>query len=285
MLNLQAECIFGYSRDELLGQPIEMLIPERFRKQHPRDRLFFFANPKSRPMGAGRDLYALRKDGSEFPVEIGLNLIDGEEGAMVLAAIVDITGRKQHEEELLRMQERFHHVVEHLPSAVVMVDRRGRIEMVNLEAERIFGYMRAELLGQPIEILVPERLRGKHAGLRTLFFADPEPDPRPMGVGRELYGLRKNGSEFPVEIGLTPIKLDENYMVLASIVEITDRKRRAKQTLDRLKERDAFPARSAPGQEQAGPRLKLACAAAATRRTVGDDLAQNPSALSASTSL
>jgi len=97
-------------------------------------------------MGAGRDLYALRKDGSEFPVEIGLNPIETAEGSMVLAAIVDITERKQKEDELRRSQERFQRVVEWVPNAILMVNRRGQIEMINLQAERIFGYSRAELL-------------------------------------------------------------------------------------------------------------------------------------------
>ncbi|MGA7658331.1 MAG: PAS domain S-box protein [Methylocella sp.] len=239
MLNLQAECVFGYSRDELLGQPVEMLLPERYRRYHPKHRLFFFAEPRSRPMGAGRDLYALRKDGSEFPVEIGLNPIETAEGSMVLAAIVDITERKQKEDELRRGQERFQRVVEWVPNAIMMVNRRGQIEMINLQAERIFGYSRAELLGQSIEILVPERLRRQHVGFRTLFFAGPE-EARPMGAGRDLYGVRKDGSEFPVEIGLNPIEVDDRAMVLASIVDITDRKLKEEQIQSDLKEKDAL---------------------------------------------
>jgi PAS domain S-box-containing protein len=250
MLNLQAECIFGYSRDELLGSPVELLIPERFRRQHPRYRLFFFADPRSRPMGAGRDLYALRKDGSEFPVEIGLNLVEGEEGAMVLAAIVDITDRKRKEDELQRNQERLQRVVEHLPNAIVMVNQRGRIEMVNLQAEQIFGYSRSELLGRSIESLVPQRFRSRHAGFRALFFADPQLRPRPMGAGRDLYALRKDGSEFQVEIGLNPIEIEEHTMVLASIVDITDRKHKEEQILAALKERDASLGSLMPSQEQ-----------------------------------
>src|SRR5438067_846350 len=98
MVNAQAERVFGQHRDEMLGQSIEMLVPERFRQAHPGLRGAFFRDPLSRPMGAGRDLYALRKDGSEFPVEIGLNPIETEEGPMVLSAIVDISDRKHREE-------------------------------------------------------------------------------------------------------------------------------------------------------------------------------------------
>ena len=146
-------------------------------------------------MGAGRDLYGLKKDGSEFPVEIGLNPIETDEGTMVLSAIVDISSRK-------RLEERFRQVVESAPNAMVMINQRGVIEMVNAQAERVFGFARDEMLGQSIEMLVPERFRGNHPNLRGSFFHDPE--SRPMGAGRDLYGLKKDGSEFPVEIGLEP---------------------------------------------------------------------------------
>jgi two-component system, LuxR family, sensor kinase FixL len=120
------------------------------------------------------------------------------------------------------VERRFRLVVEAAPSAMVMVDRNGTIVMVNAQAERVFGYSRAELLGQSVEMLVPPRYRGHHPGLRDSFFADPR--ARPMGAGRELYGLKKDGSEFPVEIGLNPIETEEGVMVLSAIVDITERK-------------------------------------------------------------
>jgi PAS domain S-box-containing protein len=110
MVNAQTERVFGYSRDELLGKPVEMLVPERYRPNHPELRTSFFANPVSRPMGAGRDLYGLRKDGTEFPVEIGLNPIDTEEGTMVLSAIVDISARKRLEDQVHAMDSMLTHM-------------------------------------------------------------------------------------------------------------------------------------------------------------------------------
>jgi PAS domain S-box-containing protein len=229
MVNAQAERVFGFSRQEMLGQQIEMLVPERFRGAHPGLRDSFFVGPTSRPMGAGRDLFALRKDGSEFPVEIGLNPIETDDGTMVLSSIVDISSRK-------RLEERFRQVVESAPSAMVMINQRGAIEMVNAQAERVFGFGRDEMLGQSIEMLVPQRFRGKHPALRGAFFHDPQ--SRPMGAGRDLYGLKKDGGEFPVEIGLNPIETDEGTMVLSAIVDVSDRKHKEASIQTALKEKD-----------------------------------------------
>jgi len=131
--------------------------------------------------------------------------------------------RTQQAEHEIAAERRFRLVVEAAPSAMVMVAQSGAIVMVNAQAERMFGYSRAELVAQSIEILVPLRYRGHHRGLREVF--STEPRARPMGAGRELHGLRKDGSEFPVEIGLTPIATEEGMMVLSSIVDITERKK------------------------------------------------------------
>jgi PAS domain S-box-containing protein len=233
MLNLQAESIFGYSRDELLGQPVEILIPERYRKQHPRHRLFFYADPQTRSMGGGRDLYGLTKDGVEFPVEIGINPIETDEGTMVLTAIIDITDRKLKEEALARSEERFRLAVESSPAAMVIVSREGKIVMVNRQLEVLFGYPRDELLGKSIEMLIPERLRSDHSKFRASFFSDLQ--QRAMGAGRELYGVRKDGVEIPVEIGLNPIETEEGVMVLAAIIGLYERKEKEGQFRSVLK--------------------------------------------------
>jgi PAS domain S-box-containing protein len=229
MVNTQAERLFKYDRIEMLGQKVEILVPERFQHAHPEKRSMFLRAPQSRPMGAGRDLFGRRKDGSEFPVEIGLNPIETDEGMMVLSSIVDISERK-------RLEERFRRVVESAPNAMVMVNDQGSIEMVNTQAEKLFEYSREELLGQAIEILVPERFRHEHPHKRRMFFGDLQ--SRPMGVGRDLFGRRKNGSEFPIEIGLNPIETEDGMMVLSSIVDISDRKQKESRIQEALKEKD-----------------------------------------------
>jgi len=124
--------------------------------------------------------------------------------------------------ELQFGEERFRRVVEAAPSAMIMVDKEGRITLANLQAEKTFGYSREELLGQSVEMLVPKRLRSDHRNFRHDYFSDAQ--ARPMGAGRELFGRRKDGSEVPVEIGLSPIHTSKGLLVLASIVDITERK-------------------------------------------------------------
>jgi hypothetical protein len=214
LVNREVERLFGYSREELLAKSVDLLLPGKFRPGHLDHRAGFMADPRARSMGAGRDLYGLRKDGSEVPVEIGLTPLVTEEGVFVLSSIVDITARK-------RAEERFRLAVESSPNGMVMVDPAGKMVLVNREVERMFGYERQELLGQSIEMLVPERFRQRHPTYRSTFFRAP--DRRSMGVGRDLFGLKKDGTELPVEIGLNPIETEDGLFVLSSIVDISAR--------------------------------------------------------------
>lgn len=123
--------------------------------------------------------------------------------------------------DIKQSDNRFHQIVEAAPNAMVLVDETGVIEMVNTQAEIIFGYSRAEMLGQTIDCLLPERFRHQHPQHRAEFFSDLQ--PRAMGAGRDLYGRRKDGSEFPVEVGLNPIETEDGIKVLSAITDISAR--------------------------------------------------------------
>ena len=146
---------------------------------------------------------------------------DGEFLGM-LGVNVDITEREETERALRDSEERFRLAVEAAPSGMVMTNSEGRILMVNAHAEKLFGYGRAELIGRPIEMLVPERFRRAHPGFRGAYRRDAS--ARPMGAGRDLFALHKDGSEIPVEIGLSPIVTPDGLMALASVVDISGRK-------------------------------------------------------------
>lgn len=215
LVNREVERLFGYSREELLGRPVELLIPEDLRDAHLDHRGDFHRDPRVRAMGVGRDLHGRRKDGTRVPVEVGLTPVATEEGLFVLSSIVDISARR-------RAEARFRAAVESSPAGMVMVDRAGRIVLVNREVERMFGYTRDELLGANIEMLVPERFRTGHPVFREGFYRSP--GARAMGAGRDLFGLRKDGTEIPVEIGLNPIEMEDELLILSSIVDISARK-------------------------------------------------------------
>ena len=220
--NVQVEQMFSYERQELIGQPVEILIPERFRSIHPKHRSNYVAQPQTRPMGAGLALYARRKDGSEFPVDVMLSPIETAEGRVVLSVVRDISEKKQSEEALRRGERQWRSLFEFSPDAIVVSDREGRISEVNGQVEKFFGYARSELLGQPIEILIPERFRQTHPRHRNGY--SHQPRVRPMGAALELYGRRKDGSEFPVDIMLGPVEAAEGRVVLSVIRDLTQKK-------------------------------------------------------------
>jgi PAS domain S-box-containing protein len=222
LVNKQTEALFGYSREELVGQPVEILLPASARARHEEHRASFSKAPSQRAMGAGRDLFGVRKDGVQVPLEIGLNPIRTAQGEFILASIVDISERKALQAQAARVEDLYRLVVESAPSAMIMADSKGLITLFNKQAEQLFRYAREEIIGQPIEKLLPPSLRKRHESYRRSYHEDPQ--TRRMGAGRDLFGMRKDGKEVPVEIGLNPIRTDEGDFVLASIVDISERK-------------------------------------------------------------
>ena len=206
--NPQAERLFGYGAGELVGMRVESLVPERLADVHRGHRDDYFDDPRARPMGVGLDLRARRKDGSEFPVEITLSSLETEGGTLVTAAIRDITERRNAE-------AKFRALLEAAPDAMIVVDADGSISLVNAQTESTFGYSREELVGRSIESLVDERFEDGTFG---------DPDARPRGTRLDLHARRKDGSEFPVEITLSPLETEGGTLVTAAIRDVTERR-------------------------------------------------------------
>jgi PAS domain S-box-containing protein len=236
-VNAQVQRAFGYTREELVGKRVEVLVPERFRSAHPNHRQTYNAQPTLRPMGVGLELHALRKDGTEFPVDIMLSPVETTEGQVTVSVIRDISERKRTEEALRRSEQQLRALFEFSPDAIIASDQEGRITQANAQVEEFFGYTKAELLGQSVDVLVPERFRRTHPAHRKEY--SDRARVRQMGIGLELYGRRKDGSEFPVDIMLGPAETAAGRIVLSVIRDLTE-KRQAEEALRRSEQEKQY---------------------------------------------
>ena len=221
LVNLQAEKQFGYHRDELLGQKVSNIVPQGFAERLVADGLRSAEEALAQQIGTGIELTARRKDGSEFPIEIMLSPLRSPNGILVTAAIRNISVRKAAETHLVQMEGRYRGLLEAAPDAMVVVNQQGEIVLLNLQAEKQFGYHRDELLGQKVSNIVPQGFAERLVadGLRSA----EEALAQQIGTGIELTARRKDGSEFPIEIMLSPLGSAEGILVTAAIRDISVR--------------------------------------------------------------
>jgi PAS domain S-box-containing protein len=222
LLNVQAEKQFGYSRDELVGQKVKNIIPEGFAERLIADGTRSAADALAQQIGTGIELIALRKNGTKFPIEIMLSPLESAEGTLVTAAIRDITTRKDAEKHLAQMEGRYRGLLEAAPDAMVVVNQGGEIVLLNVQAEKQFGYSRDELVGQKVKNIIPEGFAERLIADGTRSAA--EALAQQIGTGIELIARRKNRTEFPIEIMLSPLESAEGTLVTAAIRDISVRR-------------------------------------------------------------
>jgi PAS domain S-box-containing protein len=259
LVNSQTEKLFGYSRDELFGQPIEMLVPEHFRSVHVKHREAFFAAPEIRGMGKGRDLFGRHKDGSEFPVEIGLKPVQCQNGPFVLAAITDITERKRAEAEILKLnneleqrvnertaelveayrglaekhrdnersEKRLAGIIRSATDSILTLDDEHRITLFNAAAEKTFLRTAAEAIGQPIHLFMRNPV-----GEAKVNFAQSLDEGHLCAEWFEMQGVRPDGTAFPIEVSFSSAEITGETVYIVIIHDITERK----QAEERLRE-------------------------------------------------
>jgi len=234
LLNVQAEKQFGYKRDELVGQKVKNIIPEGFAERLVADSARSAAEALAQQIGTGIELIGRRKDRSEFPIELMLSPLESAEGILVTAAIRDISVRRDAENHLARMEGRYRGLLEAAPDAMVVVNPGGEIVLLNVQAEKQFGYSRDELIGQKVKNIIPE-------GFAERLVADAlrsaeDALAQQIGTGIELIARRKNGSDFPIELMLSPLESAEGILVTAAIRDISVRKKAEANLLDKVGE-------------------------------------------------
>lgn len=235
-VNSQTEHLFGYDTDDLIGRPIETLVPERFRVAHQQHRGNFVTVPKVRRMGAGLDLYGKRRDGSEFPVEISLSPVMTDEGMLVLSAIRDISDRKKIEEDLRRANEELHQksaqeigeyrarlasIIDSSEDAILGKDLNGIITAWNKGAERIYGYTKDEVLGQSISMLLPKDRPDEVESILARIRRGEHIEHY------ETVRINKEGKHHNVSLSVSPLRDASGKIVGASVIarDITAQKR------------------------------------------------------------
>jgi PAS domain S-box-containing protein len=207
-----AERLYGYTADEAIGQPMRMLVPPHLREEAETILAACAAGERIRNAPTVR----LTKNGALVDVSVSVSPIRSAAGA-----IIGVSAIARDMTDQLQVEERFRLAVEASPSGVLLVDDAGRIVLSNRELERMFGYKSHEVIGQRVELLVPDRSRSAHIDLRAGFRVAP--GQRRMGQGRDVHGRRKDGTEFPAEIGLNPLQTRQGPLTLAVIVDVSDR--------------------------------------------------------------
>ena len=220
--NSAAVNLFGYKLSEVIGQNVKMLMPEPYRSEHDQYLRNYRETGITKIIGIGREVVGLRKDGSTFPVDLGISEMYLGETRMFSGIVRDITERKEIEQALQKSKIRVQSVLDHAIDGIITIDEQGIIDSFNPAAVRLFGYEPSDVKGQNVKMLMPEPYRGEHD--QYLRNYRETGITKIIGIGREVVGLRKDGSTFPVDLGISEMYQGETRMFIGTVRDITERK-------------------------------------------------------------
>jgi len=217
-----AEGLFGYGEGELEGKNVDILVPDALRGTHEKHRTKYHKHPTERVMGAGLDLFAQHKDGTTFPVEISLGHIDFEGTPLAIAYINNITTRKQVMEAVEEGKSRLASIIDTAVDGIITISKRGLVESINPAAARLFGYHPEEVIGNNIKMLMPEPDKSGHD--QYLKNYQTTHHRKIIDIGREVTGLKKDGTKFPFHLGVSEVKLKDSIIYTGILHDLTEKK-------------------------------------------------------------
>jgi PAS domain S-box-containing protein len=263
LYNRAAERIFGWPAAQMLGQPLERLIPERYRPSHADHvRRFGTTGVTSRRMSGSSVVYGVRSNGEEFPVDASISQVDTPEGKLYTVILRDVTDRLEAEQEQGRLAARLSGLLESAMDGIITIDDGQRIILYNRAAEKIFGWPAVQVIGRPIDMLLPKRFRAGHKD-QVRRFGETGVTSRRMGGNSVIYGLRANGEEFPVDASISQLASPEGKLYTVILRDVTERVRAQRELA-------AFAAEASGVREQEKSRIA---------RELHDELAQTLTAL------
>lgn len=221
-VNPAAENIFGYSKEELIGQNVSMLMPAPYQHEHDGYLRNYLNTGNKKIIGIGREVTGRRSDGSTFPLELAISEMEVNGQRMFTGIVRDISQRKDTEEKLRELLARTKAILDTIVDGVITISDRGLIETVNPAAEKIFGYKLDELAGKNVSMLMPNPYRAEHDQYLNNYLSTGE--KKIIGIGREVTGLRKNGSTFPLELAISEMEVNGLRMFTGIVRDISERK-------------------------------------------------------------
>jgi len=223
--------LFGYEKGELKGEKIEILIPVEHKHNHTKYHSEYMKNPVHRPMGSGLDLYGLRKDGTKFSVEISLLPIKSNGKTYAVSFVLSVDERIQAEKSLKENEARLSAVIDSAVDGIITINQRGIVLTVNTAVSRIFQYEADEIIGKNIKMLMPEPRRSEHDGYLENYHGTGK--RQIIGIGREVYGKKKDGTQFPIYLSISEAKVQDKIIYTGILHDLTDRKNAEKAELER----------------------------------------------------